>query len=578
MNTLWIFLIGALAFVLGYRFYSKFISEKIFNLDPDYVTPAHQFEDGVDYVPTRKGILWGHHFTSVAGAAPIVGPAIAVIWGWLPALLWVVIGTIFAAGVHDSGSIMLSVRHKARSIGSVAQSVLGKRTKLLYLTIIFLLLLMVNAVFALVIGVLFTQYPGSVFPIWMQILVALGIGQLIYKRKIKAFWPSIIGLLLLYLFIWLGQYLPIDISPVASALGMSPVTLWVIILFVYTFFAAQLPVWRLLQPRDYINGHQLIVGLAIVYLGLLILHPPVAAPAFNASAQGAPFWIPFLFITIACGAISGFHSLVSSGTTAKQLDKLTDARPVGYGGAIGEGFLALSAILAAIISVHLVGDNGIHGIALTSSGIDWQTHYANWNAANGLGAKVGAYIKGVAYYANGLGIPPAVGVVFASVLVVSFAATTMDTGVRLQKYVFQEYGEMFHLKVLTNPTVAALLAVLIALGLAVSEPGGTGALVIWPLFGTSNQLLAGLALLTLTVWLKKNNSPVVYTVIPMLFLLVMTVWAMILNLRQYFLDGNVVLILFGALILGSSLWILVQGYRALNELRMAKTGVKVPEE
>lgn len=562
MNTLLIFLFGAIAFVLGYRFYSKFIAEKIYRLDPDYVTPAHEFENGIDYVPTRKGILWGHHFTSVAGAAPIVGPAIAVIWGWLPALLWVVIGTVFAAGVHDSGSIMLSVRHKARSIGSVAQSILGKRTKFLYLSIIFLLLIMVNAVFALVIGVLFTEYPGSVLPIWFQIIVAVAIGQLIYRKKVKAFWPSVIGLILLYVFIWLGQLFPIDISPLANRLGMSPITLWVVILFVYTFFAAQLPVWSLLQPRDYINGHQLIVGLFIVFLGVVILHPTVAAPAVNTHASGAPFWIPFLFITIACGAISGFHSLVASGTTAKQLDKLPDARPVGYGAAIGEGFLALSAILAASISVHLL--NGGHDIALTASGVDWQSHYASWNAANGLGAKVSAYIKGVAYYASGIGVPPAVGVVFASVLVISFAATTMDTGVRLQKYVFQEFGEMWHQKWLSDRTVATFLAAGTSLFLAIREPGGQGAMVIWPLFGASNQLLAGLALLTITVWLKHRDIPVIYTMIPMVLVMVMTIWAMLINLGSYIADGNILLIVFGVMILGGVFWIIGEGIRAFN--------------
>jgi len=569
MNTLYILIFGAIVFVLGYRYYSKFIAQKIHKLDPDFETPAHEFEDGVDYVPTRKQILWGHHFTSVAGAAPIVGPAIAVIWGWLPALLWVVIGTVFAAGVHDSGSIMLSVRNKARSIGSVAQSILGKRTKLLYLSIIFLLLIMVNAVFALVIGVLFTEYPGSVLPVWFQIIVAVAIGQLIYRKKVKTFWPSIVGLILLYIFIWLGQLFPIDISPLADRLGMAPVTLWVVILFVYTFFAAQLPVWSLLQPRDYINGHQLIVGLFIVFLGVIILHPTVSAPAVNTHASGAPFWIPFLFITIACGAISGFHSLVASGTTAKQLDKLPDARPVGYGGAIGEGFLALSAILAAIISVHLVtsGGHDISGIALTSDGADWQSHYANWNAANGLGAKVSAYIKGVAYYASGIGIPPAVGVVFASVLVVSFAATTMDTGVRLQKYVFQEFGEMWHQKWLTNRIIATFLAAGTSLLLAVREPGGQGALVIWPLFGTANQLLAGLALLTITVWLKHRKIPVIYTMIPMIFVLVMTIWAMLINLHNYFAEGKIILIVFGLLILGGVFWIISEGIRAFNNGR-----------
>lgn len=421
---------------------------------------------------------------------------------------------------------------------------------------------MVNAVFAMVIGILFVDYPGSVLPVAMSIIIALVLGQLLYKLKIKAFVPSIIALVILYIFIWLGQYFPIHIEPLAATLGLHQVTTWVIILFLYTWFAVQLPVWRLLQPRDYINGHQLIVGLAIVFLGVIILHPQVAAPAVNTHPQNAPNWIPFLFITIACGAISGFHSLVGSGTTAKQLDKLTDARPVGYGAAVGEGFLALSAILAATISVHFLTQNGISGVALTADGSDWFRHYADWNAASGLGAKVSAYIKGVAYFASGLGIPAAVGAVFASVLVISFAATTMDTGVRLQKYVIQEFGEMFKLKALQNYSISSLVAVLLALALAIREPGGKGALIIWPLFGTSNQLLAGLALLTVTVWLRKRGIPVIYTLIPMVFVLITTTWAMIINIGDYISDGKGILIFFGILILAGAVWILIEGIRA----------------
>ncbi|RMF07007.1 MAG: carbon starvation protein A [Candidatus Neomarinimicrobiota bacterium] len=564
MNTLVIFLFGALAFFFGYRAYSRLISDRVYHLQDDLVTPAHEFEDGIDYVPTRKGILWGHHFTSVAGAAPIVGPAIAVIWGWLPALLWVVLGTVFAAGVHDSGALMLSVRHKARSIGSVAQEILGPRTKLLYLIIILLLLLMVNAVFAMVIGILFVGYPGSVLPVAASVIIALVLGQLLYRKKMPAFWPSIVALILLYIFIGLGQFVPIRIDGLARALGMDPVTAWVVVLFIYTYFAVQLPVWRLLQPRDYINGHQLIVGLAIVFLGVMLLHPQVSAPVVNFQAPGSPNWIPFLFITIACGAISGFHSLVASGTTAKQLDQLKDARPVGYGAAIGEGFLALSAILAAGISVHFAGEGSLARVVLTPDGSDWMTHYADWNAASGLGAKVGAYIKGVAYYASGIGIPAGIGSVFASVIVISFAATTMDTGVRLQKYVLQEFGEMYRLKFLQSHNIASLVAVLMALGLAVREPGGKGALIIWPLFGTSNQLLAGLALLTITVWLRKQRYPIIYTVIPMVFVLVMTIWAMLINLQQYLADGKGVLITFSLLILLGALWIIWEGSRAFR--------------
>ena len=502
-------------FFLGYRYYSAYLTDRIYALDPAFVTPAHQFKDGIDFVPTNKHVVFGHHFTSVAGAAPIVGPAIAVFWGWGPALAWIVLGTIFAAGVHDLGSLAVSLRHRAKNIGTIAQDVISKRARTLFLLIIFFLLTLVNAVFAVVIASLFVANPGAVIPIFVEIPLAMFIGQYIYKTHSAALVPSILGVIGLYLLIWVGQQYPIDIAPVAEAVGMEARTAWVIILFAYTFVASRLPVWMLLQPRDYINSHQLFIALGVIGLGMLVGWNEIVAPLVNDVPADSPSIFPFLFITIACGAISGFHSLVSSGTTAKQVDKETDARYIGYMGAVGEGSLATGAVLAVTA-----------GVVATRS--EWDALYPDFATASG--GAVGNFVNGVAVFANNLGIPLDLAVIFAAVVVISFAATTMDTGVRLQRYIVQEIAELagWH-KLARNLTLAGLVAVAVPMAMALIPGGGDAGYtfgVLWRLFGTTNQLTAGLALTVVAVWvlrMKRNPLP---AVIPLVFLLAMTTWAL----------------------------------------------------
>src|SRR6056297_584587 len=279
MNAIALLLIGLGAFGLGYLFYSRFIASRIYALDDSRTTPAHEFEDGVDFVPTNRFILWGHHFTSIAGAAPIVGPAIAVIWGWLPAFLWVVLGTVFFAGVHDLGALWASVRNKGRSVGALTGTVVGRRAQGVFMIVIFLLLLMVNAVFAVVIAGLFTGFPESVVPAWSAIAVALVLGQLIYRKKIGLAMLSVAGLVVLYGMIWVGQYVPVSLPE--RAFGLAANAKWIIILFAYAVIASLLPVWVLLQPRDYINGLQLFVGLGLMFIAVLIANPQVVAPMVN---------------------------------------------------------------------------------------------------------------------------------------------------------------------------------------------------------------------------------------------------------------------------------------------------------
>ena len=401
MNSLWLAVIGMIVFAIGYRFYSKWVAEKIYRLDPNYVTPAHQYSDGVDFVPTKKMILWGHHFTSVAGAAPIVGPAIAVYWGWLPAFLWVILGTVFAAGVHDFGTLVLSVRNKGQSVGTITSKLIGKRAKIMFLFIILILVLMVNAVFAWVIANLFVKFPASVLSVFIQIPLAIWIGYAVYKRKKGMLVPSLIALVVMYATAVVSSRVPalqIDLVKYFGGaentvlFGLSGVSMaffvWIIILMVYVYIASTLPVWKLLQPRDYINSHQLVVGLFILYAGLVLLQPEITAPAMNGAATDVS-WFPLLFITIACGAISGFHGLVSSGTSSKQLEKETDARFVGYLGAVGEGVLALIAIIAVV--------------TVFATKADFTAAYGSFAAASAGG--LGNFINGAAQLATGIWIP-----------------------------------------------------------------------------------------------------------------------------------------------------------------------------
>lgn len=547
MSAIALLLVGLGAMALGYVFYSKFIAERIYRLDPNYRTPAHTMRDGVDYVPTNKFVLWGHHFTSVAGAAPIVGPAIAVIWGWGPAFAWVVFGTIFFAGVHDFGALWASARSRGQSVGMLSGRLIGSRGRSLFLVVIFLVLLMVNGAFAAVISNLLVSTPTSVIPVWGAILVALVIGQMIYRYNMKLLWPSLGGVIVLYALILIGNQYPIVLPD--EIMGLSAKSLWILLLFVYAAIASLLPVWVLLQPRDYINGLQLFVGLGLLYLAVLFGAPELVAPAFNQELPtDTPSIVPLLFVTIACGAISGFHGLVASGTTSKQLDKETDARFVGYFGAMGEGMLSLAAIICCTA-----------GFATLT---DWQQVYTAFGSGG-----VTAFVQGGGtLLANGLGLPAELGGTILAVMAILFAGTTMDTGLRLQRFVIQEAGELAGMKV--NTLVGTLIAVGVCMALAFGAGSdGTGGMVIWPLFGTTNQLLAGLTLAVITVILIKLGRSPVYTLVPLVFLLAMSIYALLVQMGQFYRAENWLLLGMDVIILIAALWVTLEAIIAMRKGR-----------
>ena len=554
MSSILIVLFGLVGFCFGWFVYSKFIAEKIYQLDPNYQTPAHRFEDGVDFVPTNKFVLWGSHFTAVAGAAPIVGPAIAVYWGWAPALLWVTLGSIFFAGVHDFGALWASNRHDAKSIGALSESIVSTRVRSVMMVIIFLLLVLVNAMFGTIIANDMVIYPESVFPAWAAIPVAIAIGVLI-RRKFNLLLISIIGVAIRYFTIYIGSNMPMALP--GDIFGLGERGNWIILLYVYAGIASMLPVWLLLQPRDYINGAQLVLGLIILYSAVLLTMPNVAAPMFNDVVEGTPPLWPILFVTIACGALSGFHGIVSSGTSAKQLNNEKDARFVGYLGALGEGSLALITIVAVTGSLY----------AATAAG-GWNELYPSLSG----GPADGGFITGGALLiSNGWGFSQSFSQTMLAVMVVLFAGTTMDAGLRLTRYIIQEWGNIYEISPLKNNYISTLVAVgaclLLAFGVSNGNYPGDGGTLIWPVFGATNQILASMTLIVLSVYLIKLGRPARYLLTPMIFILLMAIWASVWYVMDYVSRGQWILVAIQVAVMVSAVFIILESWAAVSKFR-----------
>ncbi len=570
MSSIVLVLIGLLVFYLGFRFYSRFIENRIFKIhEEDQTMPSKALEDGIDYVPTKKHILFGHHFTSIAGAAPIVGPCVAAYWGWLPALLWILLGTIFMGAVHDFGALVISVKEKGRSIADIASNTISKRTRLMFLSFVILLIWLILAVFAMVIADLFVAIPSSVIPINIEIIIAIIMGFLIYKKKIDILIPSLFALALLYFFVWVGTKVPIDLTTTMAVQDVK--NLWIIMLFIYSAIASLLPVWTLLQPRDFINSHQLFVGLGLLFLGIFIAQPVVDAPAIRSlSEPDVPGIFPLLFVTIACGAISGFHGLVASGTSSKQLEKLSDARMVGYGGMIGEGTLALASTISAVAGIALVSNCNLPTVGPVTD-LNWNVYYDTW--AHASGNKAAAFVLGGGALIQSLGIPTIVANTLMAVLVISFAATTLDTATRIQRFILNEFGIATGVRALSNRYVATIVAIIPAILLAfwnVVEPG-TGTMrqagwVLWPIFGASNQMLAALTLMVLTLYYWQKKRPILPLLIPMIFVMGITITALVVNAIQFY-GQNSILFGFTIILMGLIIWMVYEGVNKVLEIR-----------
>ncbi|QDU64891.1 Carbon starvation protein A [Planctomycetes bacterium Pan216] len=601
-NAALVTLFSFAALGLAYVLYGRFLARRIFQLDPDRRTPAHELEDGVDYLPTKKPVLFGHHFASIAGLGPILGPAIAVIWGWVPAVIWVIVGCIFMGAVHDLGAITVSMRHKGRSIGDVCRDLIGPRARLLFLVIVFFLMSLAMGAFVKAITSLFVYFrPDAIIPSLGLMIVAMIMGVAVYRLKFSLGPTTGIALAAFGGLILWGVAQPVltyewflpnnvettlagaraaDAEAFASPYGAADAvayfnstgneeavaavgsaakqasSTWTWVLLGYGFLASVLPVWLLLQPRDYINSFQLYAALAMMVLGLTIAtltgapESHIHAEAFRMGVvDDAPPVFPFLLVTIACGAISGFHSLVSSGTTVRQLDKETDALPIGFGAMLTEGGLAILIIMACVA--------GLGASAWAPDGI-----YSSWEGIGkaSLGDKLDAVVTGGGAFLSKLGIPMAYGTAFLAVTITAFALTTLDSATRLLRFNVEEIFRSIGFGVLANRYIASACAVAGIAYFALSPAGAD----LWILFGTTNQLLAGLTLLAVSLFLFKLKRNMFVTLIPMVVMLSVSMWAMCLNVADSFMKEEWTrkehsIIWVSLAVMAMSVWLIVEG-------------------
>ncbi len=485
-------LISAIILLLAYRIYGKYVYNK-FGLSDARKAPSHTHRDGIDYEPSKPIVVLGHHFASIAGAGPIVGPIIAVTFGWIPAVIWILVGGIFFGAVHDLGSMAASLRTEGKSIGVIIRKQIGVKGKQLFILFSFSTLILVIGVFSDIIAKTFVANPGvaSASILFIFLAVAFGyLNRLVGNKNIAFITITVIGVVLMYYFVYLGTRIPLALD----------YTWWVGGLLVYAFIASVTPVSLLLQPRDYLNSYLLYGMMIAAVVGVIVANPSIEmSTEVQLSSESLGYVFPVLFVTIACGAISGFHALVASGTTSKQLDKESDAKIVGFGGMLIESFLAIISVGAVIILSR--------------------TEYLDRLTVEG---PVALFSTGLGGMISSLGISESFAVGFVALTVSAFALTTLDTCTRLARFTLQEYFEdmpqpgaqvMAKNRYLSTTIVVILSVLLLASG-EFSR--------LWPIFGSANQLLAALALLTIGVWLIKKNISATFVTIPMFFMFTVT--------------------------------------------------------
>ncbi len=534
MNGIELVLIALGVFVAAYKLYGGFLTKRL-DVNNNKQTPAHTMSDGVDYCPAKAPVLLGHHFASIAGAGPIVGPVIAAGFGWMPVYLWVVFGSIFIGGVHDYASIIASVRHQSKSIGFIIQQYIGVSGKKLFIIFAWATLILVIAVFTIIVADTFTHIPSAGTSSILFMLLAVLFGIAIYRLKVPLWIATLVGVVLLFLSIPAGNLFPIQLDALT----------WQLILFAYIFIASTVPVWILLQPRDYLNSFFLYALMFGGLVGVFFAAPSINIPAFSTfSLDKVGYLFPALFVTVACGAISGFHSIVASGTTAKQLNKETDGKIVGYGGMLIEGMLAVLSLIAV---ASMVNKEFID--ILTTKG------------------PVSAFSLGVARFINAipvLNISVPMAQTFTALAVSAFALTSLDTATRLARFMFQEYFEDKESEkksiFVTNRYISTVITV--TFGAVLTFSGQT--MSIWPVFGSANQLLAALALLALTVWVANLKKGFLFVMIPMIFMFAVTLTALGMLVYTNFTSANYTLSIISVLLFTLAVLLGMKAYSVLS--------------
>ena len=533
MNGIILIILAIVFYAIAYRLYGTFISRKL-KVNAEQETPSHTMYDGVDYVPAKSPVLLGHHFASIAGAGPIVGPVIAAGFGWIPVYIWVLFGAVFIGGVHDYTTIIASIRHQSKSIGYIIEKYIGISGKKLFLLFAWATLILVVAVFAIIVADTFTSIPAAGTSSILFMLLAVVFGFAIYRIKVPLWIASIVGVVLLFGCIPLGEMFPLHLSKLT----------WELILFGYIFIASVTPVWILLQPRDYLNSYFLYALMLGGVVGVFFASPEMNIPAVATfSLDKVGYLFPALFVTVACGAVSGFHSIVASGTTAKQLNKETDGKLIGYGGMLIEGVLAVLALIA----VSALGSTQFTDILINKG-------------------PVAAFSIGVAAFIESIPILPVTASTatnFVALAVAAFALTSLDTATRLGRYAFQEFFEVSGSK--EQPFLVknrfAATAVTVAFGAALTFSGQT--MSIWPVFGSANQLLAALALLAITVWVADLKENYLFALIPMIFMFSVTLTALVMLFYTNLSNGHYILSFISVLLFLLAVLLGIKAYTVL---------------
>ena len=499
-------------FAIAYTLYGRFLQKSI-GVDSSKPTPAHTLFDDVDYVPARGPVLFGHHFTAIAGAASIIGPIAGAAYGWLPVLIWIVAGGIFIGGVHDFTSLMASVRHRGGSVGEIIEEEIGRRGKLLFLFFSWAAIILVLAVFTFIVAQTFTQVPAAATSAVIIMIISIVFGILLYRYNVPLPVLTTGTILLTALSVWAGTVIPLQL----------PIRTWIVILVIYESIASVAPVWILQQPKGYISSYIVYTVIAMAVGGIFYVNPQIRMPAYTSfSVEGTGPLFPLLFVTVACGAISGFHSLVTSGTTAKQLDNEVEARPIGYGAMLLESVLAVAALLSAAIL--------------------YRDQYSAVLCTAGGGNPVNVFATSIAALTTRFGIGFETGKNFVSLAVATLALTTLETASRLGRFAFQEFfhrpslAENRQIFLNKNRYVATLCTTVMAVLLIFSGQG----MSIWPVFGASNQLLAALALLTVSAWLSRKKKAAWYVKIPLVLMFTVAMSALALMMYREFARGRIV--------------------------------------
>jgi carbon starvation protein len=545
MNSLILLIVTGVAFVFGYRFYSKLLALGVFRLGKDYSIPAPERPPEGGHGASNRHLIFGHHLAALAAAAAVAGSLVSLIWGWIPAFLWLVVGTVTAAGTYGLGALWLSLRFPGLNPAEIAARLLGAPAHGLFTLLAFLLVLIMNAACATLAAHLLSAFPSAVLPFGIITVMALILGSFLRGRDDFEIIPaSLIALTLSLMAVWLLGEFPLSFTgalkfeTTESSVSFDATTVWVILLFIYGYHATRLPMWKLIRPRGYLTALLLAVMLFIFYTAVIIDQPKLVAPEFH-TGPGIPDTLPWLFITLTSGAVSGFHLLIANGVTARQINSETDARYIGYGGALALGLVALSAVI--------IGASGFAGTP------EWIQHYASWEQLNDLRTVLELYINGFAQLAAGLGLDRSFARTLAAVVILGLLAATLEAGLRIQKHLLTGVTERYPRFIPGKEKILIGIAAGLSAALALYSSHGRGRLIGWPLFGVADQILAvlGFALLGLTLW--RMGRPVTLVLVPLIFMLAAANWALVALMMQWWAADDWVLLALGAILIVTEL-------------------------